>query len=132
VLQTDVISKSRKIILKFLIILKITSLQQMLASFLSPPKFPKDFSISIEFWLRAGQPWFYSRQGLGFSLPATASIPTLGSTQPVIQWVYQVLSLGIKQPERESDHSFPSSAAVKNSWSYTSSPPVRLHGAVLN
>jgi len=39
---------------------------------------------------------------------------------------------GDKATGRESDYCFPSSAAVKNSWSYTSSPPVRLHGAVLN
>jgi hypothetical protein len=31
----------------------------------------------------------------------------------------------------EADHSPPSSAEVKNAWSYTSTPPVRLHGVVL-
>jgi hypothetical protein len=30
---------------------------------------------------------------------------------------------GVKQPERESDNSLPSSAEVKNAWSYTSTPP---------
>jgi hypothetical protein len=43
----------------------------------------------------------------------------LGSTQPPIQWVPTVLSLGLKRPEREANHS-PSSADVKNAWSYTS------------
>jgi hypothetical protein len=38
---------------------------------------------------------------------------------------------GVKQPEREADHSPPSSVEVKNAWSYTSTPPVRLHGVVL-
>jgi len=30
------------------------------------------------------------------------------------------LSLGVKRPGREADHSPPSSAEVKNAWSYTS------------
>jgi len=36
------------------------------------------------------------------------------------------------QPGREADHSPPSSAEVKNAWSYTSTPPICLHGVVLN
>jgi hypothetical protein len=39
-----------------------------------------------------------------------------------IQWVPGPLSLGIKRPGREADHSPPSSAEVKNTWSYTSTP----------
>jgi hypothetical protein len=39
---------------------------------------------------------------------------------------------GVKQSEREAEHSPPTSAKVKNAWSYTSTPPVRLHGVVLN
>ena len=34
----------------------------------------------------------------------------------------------VKQPGRESDHSAPSSAEVKNEWSYTSTPLTCLHG----
>jgi hypothetical protein len=41
-------------------------------------------------------------------------------------------SLGVKRPKREADHSPPSSAEVKNAWSYTSTPPIRLHGVVLS
>jgi hypothetical protein len=41
------------------------------------------------------------------------------------------LSLGVKRPEREVDHSPPSSAEVKNEWTYTSAPPI-LHGVVLS
>jgi hypothetical protein len=37
----------------------------------------------------------------------------LGPTQPPIQWVQGVPSLGVKRPRRESDHSLPSSAEVK-------------------
>jgi len=36
-----------------------------------------------------------------------------------------------KQPGREADHSPPSSAEVKDAWSYTSTPPIRLNGVVL-
>jgi hypothetical protein len=39
--------------------------------------------------------------------------------------------LGVKRPGREADQSPPSSAEVKNAWSYTSAPPIRLHGVVL-
>jgi hypothetical protein len=38
----------------------------------------------------------------------------------------------VKQPGREADHSPPSNAVVKNEWSYTSIPPIRLHGVVLS
>jgi hypothetical protein len=43
----------------------------------------------------------------------TASRTTLGPTQPPIQWVPGTLSLGVKRPGRETDHSHPSSAEVK-------------------
>jgi hypothetical protein len=33
---------------------------------------------------------------------------------------------------READHSPQSSAEVKNAWSYTSTPPIRLHGVMLS
>jgi hypothetical protein len=46
----------------------------------------------------------------------------LGPTQPPIQWVPGALSLGVKRPEREADHLPPSSAEVKNAWSYASTP----------
>jgi len=39
-----------------------------------------------------------------------------GPTRPPIQWVLGVLSLGVKRPGREADHSPPSSAEVKNLW----------------
>jgi hypothetical protein len=46
----------------------------------------------------------------------------LGPTQPPIQWVPGALFLGVKRPGRETDHSLPSGAEVKNEWSYTSTP----------
>jgi hypothetical protein len=40
----------------------------------------------------------------------TASRSVLRPTQSLIQWVPGALSLGLKRPEREADHSYPSSA----------------------
>jgi hypothetical protein len=74
---------------------------------------------------------FDSWWGLGIFLFITISRMALGPTQPPIQWVSGALSLGVKRPGREADHSPPSSAEVKNVWSYTSTPPIRLHGMVL-
>jgi hypothetical protein len=45
----------------------------------------------------------------------------LGPTQPPIQWVPGALSLGVKRPEREADHSSTSSTDV-SVWSHTSAP----------
>jgi hypothetical protein len=56
----------------------------------------------------------------------------LGPTQPPIQGVLGALSLVVKQPRREADPSPPSSAEVKNAWSYISTPPIRPHGVVLS
>jgi hypothetical protein len=43
-----------------------------------------------------------------------------------------VLSPEVKRPEREADHSSPSSAGVKIERSYTSTPPIRLYSMMLN
>jgi hypothetical protein len=43
----------------------------------------------------------------------TASRLALGPTQPPIQWIRGALSLGVRRPGREADHSTPSSAEVK-------------------
>jgi hypothetical protein len=59
--------------------------------------------------------------GLGIFLFTTASRTVLGPTQSPIQWIPRALSLGVTRPGRETDHSSPSSAEVKNAWSYTSS-----------
>jgi hypothetical protein len=56
---------------------------------------------------------FGSRRGLGIYLFTTASRTALGSTQPPIKWVPRALSLGVKRPGPEADHSRPSSAEVK-------------------
>jgi hypothetical protein len=76
--------------------------------------------------------WFESLLGLGIFLFATASRPALGPNQPPIQWIPGALSLGVKQPRREADHSPPYSDEVRNTWSYTSIRPIRLHGVALS
>jgi hypothetical protein len=51
--------------------------------------------------------------GLGNFLLTTVFRTTLRPTQPPIQWLPEVLSLGVKRPGREADHSPPSSVEVK-------------------
>jgi hypothetical protein len=72
--------------------------------------------------LRAGRSGVRSRQWLGIFLFTTVSRQALGPTQSPIQWVPGALSLLVKRPVRETGHSPPSSAEVKNAWSYTSTP----------
>jgi len=52
--------------------------------------------------------------------------------QHPIKWTPGALSLTVKRPGREAEHSPPPSAEVKKVRSYTSSPPIRLHGVVLS
>jgi hypothetical protein len=44
----------------------------------------------------------------------------MGPTQPPVQWVQEVLSLGVKLSGREADNSRPTSAEVKETWVYKS------------
>jgi hypothetical protein len=53
---------------------------------------------------------------------STMSRPALGPTQLPIQWVPGALTLGLKWPGCDADHSPPSSAEANNVWSYTSTP----------
>jgi hypothetical protein len=53
---------------------------------------------------------------MGF-LFTPASRPALGPIQPPTQGVP-----GVKRPGREADYSSVSSAGVKNTWNYTSTP----------
>jgi hypothetical protein len=68
-----------------------------------------------------GWPGLHSRQGRGFVLFAISSRPVLVATQPPIQWIPGPLSPGVNRPGR--DHLLPSSAELKNAWSYTSTVP---------
>jgi hypothetical protein len=82
--------------------------------------------------LRAEKSGFEFRQGLGIFLLTTANRQVLRPTQSPIQRVTGALSLGVKWSGCEDDHSPPSSAEVRNAWSYISSPPIRLYGVVLS
>jgi hypothetical protein len=62
-----------------------------------------------------------------FSTPV--SRPALGHIQPPIQWVREgSLSLEVKQPGRETDHSLPSSATVKNGGAISPLTHTSWHG----
>jgi len=49
-----------------------------------------------------------------------------------VQGVSGALSLGVKRPGREADHSPPSSAEVKEQVEINLHSPIRLHGVVLS
>jgi hypothetical protein len=53
---------------------------------------------------------------------STVSRSALGSTQPPVQWVSRVPSLGVKVTGREATNSPPYTAKFKNAWTYTSIP----------
>jgi len=84
------------------------------------------------------------QQHAGSFLFTTASRPALGTTQPPIQRVPGDLSPGGRVVGYKAYHSSPSSAEVKNTWSYTSTSPqdslewclikrrIRLPGIILN
>jgi len=59
-----------------------------------------------------GDRGFESRQGLGIFPFTTATRPALGPTN-LLSSGYRALSLGVKRPEREADHSPPSTAEAK-------------------
>jgi hypothetical protein len=69
---------------------------------------------------------------LGIFLFTTASRTALGPSQPPIQWVKGALSLWVKRPGREADHSPPSSAEVKECVELYLHSPLRLHGVMLS
>jgi hypothetical protein len=70
----------------------------------------------------------YGLDGRG-SIPAGFR-PAAMLTQPHNQWIPGALSPVVKQPGSEPDHSYPSSAEVKNAWSYTSTSYTFLHGVL--
>jgi len=59
------------------------------------------------------QIWIRSLRPPGKFVFTTASRTALGPTQPPIQWGPGALSLGVKRPGREADHSPTSSAEIK-------------------
>jgi hypothetical protein len=67
-------------------------------------------------------------QRIGMQIPVGSRIFSmssrlvLGPTQPPIQWVPGALSLGVKWPGHEADHSPPISVKVKKTLIYTYTP----------
>jgi hypothetical protein len=95
----------------------------------------RNSSVGIVTELRAGRSGFKgSIPGRDWEFFSSAPCLDLSEAHPASYPVGKLgaLSPGVERPGREADHSPPSSADVKNSWSCTSTPPIRLHGVVLN
>jgi hypothetical protein len=76
-------------------------------------------------WPQAGRPRGRSSNTgrVKVFLFSTSSKPALGLTQPPIKCVPGALSPRVKRMGREDNHSPPTSAEVKKTWIYTSTPP---------
>jgi hypothetical protein len=62
---------------------------------------------------------------------STASTPTTGLTQRPLQWLPGTISPEVKRPGRESDHSPPSSAVIKDGGGIRQLP-IHFYGLVLS
>jgi hypothetical protein len=78
-----------------------------------PPKFPVPLLLNFLTILFILYSLNHSLRGLWIFPFTTASRTAPEPTQPPIQCVPGALSLGVKRPRREADHSTPSSAEVK-------------------
>jgi hypothetical protein len=84
-----------------------------------------DSAVGIVTRYGAGQPRGQSSSlggGKNFHFYMSSEL-ALGPTQPPMQWVAGVLPPGVKWLRREADHSPPTSAEVKKTWVYISTPP---------
>ena len=81
----------------------------------------RDSKVSIATSCGLDRPGFESPQGQIIFFFRTPR-PTLGSTQPHIQWMQ-----GVNRPQLEADHSPPYSDELPNRWIYTSTAPPCLH-----
>jgi hypothetical protein len=95
---------------------------------LHPLKNIKDyiiFLVTSGHVLRAGIPRDQSLSPGTFKnfLCSTSSRPTLGPTHSPSQWISEALSTVVKRQERETDHSFLTSAEFKKMWTYISTSP---------
>jgi hypothetical protein len=83
--------------------------------------------------LRAGWTWVRDPAVAGNLSHYPASVQNgSGPNQPPFQWIPGAPSLGVKRPGAWSWPLTSFNAEVKNTWSYTSTPPIRLHGLVLS
>jgi hypothetical protein len=88
------------------------------------PKFALSMVVGIVTRLRTGRSGVQILTVTRFFFSPNTSISVLEPTQPPIQWVFSV----VKRRGHKVNHSPPSSAEVKNEWSYTSRPPICHHG----
>jgi hypothetical protein len=107
----------------FMLVFRVSDPLRNFISIHAPPFKSRDSSAGIALGYGLDDRGSRVRFLVGIFLFTTASRTALGPTQPPIQWVLDALSLGVKRPWREAGHSPPSSAEVKNAWSYTSIPP---------
>jgi hypothetical protein len=90
-------------------------------------------SLGIVSTSRGGRPGFDSWQRKKGILPLRHRVQTGSMAHPASYPVGIRGSFsGVKRPRREADHSPPSGTEVKNAWGYIFTPPIRLHGVVLN
>jgi hypothetical protein len=89
-----------------------------------------DSSVSmVSPWLRTGRPGSDPRERQRIFPLTSASRPALGSTQPPVQWVPGVLSLGVKRGRSVMLNTHPLLVpSLRKSRSYTSSHSKRLQG----
>ena len=86
------------------------------------PSFDGDVQRTGATWRgRFGAQWFYCWQLFSKASGQTAASPVLCSVGT------RVISVRLRQPGREGDHSPLSSAEVRNGWNYTFTPPIYLH-----
>ena len=71
---------------------------------------------------------FDSRQKQEIFVFPRTSKPALKPTHLPTPRIPGVLSPVVKRPRREANHSPPPGAEAGNEWSYTSAPPICLHG----
>jgi hypothetical protein len=86
-----------------------------------PQKF-RDSVVSIANGNELGDRWIGVRVQVESRIFSTSFAPSLGSTQPHIQWAPGGFYPEVKRQERESDRSPPASAEDKKTWIYTSTP----------
>jgi hypothetical protein len=64
----------------------------------------------------------FPARAVNFSLHHRVQNGSGAHPQPIIQWVPGNLSPGVKRPVCQADHLPPTSAEIKNAWSYTPLP----------
>jgi hypothetical protein len=90
----------------------------------------RDSSVGIVTRIRDGRSGFRILAMAKYFFLSKTSRPAVGPTQPPTKWVPGIFP-GVKRLGREIDIT-PSSAEVKNEWSYNSTLPIFLRGVYRN